>query len=264
MSTFQFNQSYIKPIFILGLLLSLAACSGVETKGIDNSDPYENVNRKIYGFNDGLDRAVLQPVAEGYTNITPEPVRSSITNFFDNITYLNVILNDILQGKFDQAMGDSLRFLYNSTLGIGGLFDVSTPMGLARHDEDFGQTLATWGVDQGAYGVLPLLGPDTARNTPNMVTEILLNPLTYVSGGVLIPVTALGLVNTRANLLDETQLRDDAAVDPYSFTREAYLQQREYNIYDGNPPLDGYDDIFEDEGTSTTGSSSDSGTLVIE
>ena len=261
MLTFQFNQAFIKQFFILGLLLSIAACSGVETKGVDNEDPYENVNRKIYNFNDGLDRAVLKPVAEGYTNITPEPVRASISNFFDNITYLNVILNDLLQGKIDQALSDSLRFLYNSTIGIGGLFDVSTEIGLPRNNEDFGQTLATWGVEQGPYGMLPLLGPDTARNTPNMFTEILLNPLTYVSGGVLIPVTALGIVNSRANLLDETQLRDDAAVDPYSFTREAYLQQREYLIYDGNPPLDGYDEMFDED---ATGSDTDSGSLIIE
>ena len=248
-----FFSSFLRKLFLLILAASLTACAGTETKGTNSNDPIESVNRQSYGFNDGVDKAVVKPVAKTYANVTPEPVRQSITNFFDNITYLNVILNGLLQGKFDQAASDSARFIFNSTLGIAGLFDVSTEMGFPKHQEDFGQTLATWGVDQGAYLYFPFLGPNTVRNTPNFVTSILLNPLFYVSGGALLPLAAVNIVNTRADLLDETQLRDDSAVDPYSFTREAYLQQREYQIYDGEPPLEGYDEIFDEEFDSESG-----------
>lgn len=247
------------PLFILiCLTLLLSACANVETKGTSSNDPIENINRKSYGFNEDLDQALIKPIAETYANVTPKPVRRSVTNFFDNITYLNVILNALLQGKFDQAVGDSLRFVYNSTFGIAGLFDVASGIGGTKNNEDFGQTLATWGVDQGAYVYIPFMGPNTARNVPDTVTKTLLNPLTYVSGGIMLPFTAVNIINKRAELLEETQLRDDAAVDPYSFTREAYLQRREYLIYDGNPPLEGYDDIFDD------GADSDSGSLIIE
>ena len=245
---------------VLIILFSLTACSGVETKGTSNTDPIEDVNRVSYDFNDSLDKAILKPIAEGYANITPKPVRRGVTNFFDNITYLNVILNAILQGKFDQAISDSLRFVYNSTFGIAGIFDVSTDIGMPKNQEDLGQTFATWGIDQGAYVYIPLMGPNTARNIPDSVSKTLLNPITYVTGGVLFPLTAVNIVNKRAELLEETQLRDDAAVDPYSFTREAYLQHREYLIYDGDPPLEGYDDIFDED----IDSDADSGTLVIE
>ena len=240
--------TYLRFFVIFCLTVFFSACASVETKGTTSDDPIEDINRTYYNFNEDLDNALL----------TPQPVRRSVTNFFDNITYLNVILNGILQGKISQAFSDSARFVFNSTLGIGGLFDVSTEMGFPKHNEDLGQTLATWGVEQGAYIYVPFMGPNTARNTPNTVTRTLLNPITYVSGAVFFPLTAFNIINQRAELLDETQLRDEAAVDPYSFTREAYLQQREYLIYDGDPPLEGYDDIFDDS------LDSDSGTLTIE
>ncbi|MCG8377906.1 MAG: VacJ family lipoprotein, partial [Proteobacteria bacterium] len=180
----------------------------------------------------------------------------------DNISYLNVILNLLLQGKFDDAIAGSLRFVYNSTLGVAGLFDISSQWGVKARDEDFGQTLAVWGADEGAYVYVPLRGPNTVRNLPDFVTSWLLNPLTYVTSTVLFPLSAISAVNTRANLLDETNIRDEAAVDPYTFTREAYLQQRNYLIHDGNPPAEGYDDIF-DEDLGGSGEGGDA-VLVIE
>ncbi len=234
-------------VFLLFSVSLFTGCAGVQEKGASTPDPIEPANRAFYNFNEGLDKHLIKPIAETYANITPEPIRSSITNFFDNLAYLNVILNSFLQGKFGQGFSDTGRFLLNSTLGIAGIFDVATPAGLPRHKEDLGQTLAIWGVGRGTYLYLPVKGPDTARNLPDIATSTLLNPITYLTGAVLFPITAINVINIRANLLDATNIRDEAAVDPYSFTREAYLQQREYLIHDGNPPTEGYDDIFDDE-----------------
>lgn len=244
---------------VIGLLTACATAPAGNGNGV-TPDPLETPNRVSYDFNETLDRHLIRPVAETYVDVTPEPVRKGVTNFFNNITYLNVILNTLLQGKFDQAIAGSLRFLYNSTFGLGGLYDISTEWGVPAGNEDFGQTLAVWGFDQGAYLYIPLLGPNTVRNTPDYATSILLNPLTYVTGAVLFPLTAANIINTRANLLDETRIRDEAAVDPYTFTREAYLQQRNYHIHDGNPPVEGYDSIFE----GNFSAEDDDGVLVIE
>ena len=254
-------KNLIKIVSLLLAISFFAGCAGSQQKSASSPDPIEPLNRVFYDFNEGLDKHLIKPIAKGYVKITPEPVRSSVTNFFDNLAYLNVILNSFLQGKFEQGFSDIGRFVMNTTLGIGGVFDVASNAGLERHNEDLGQTLAVWGVGRGTYLYLPIQGPDTARNLPNIATKLALNPLTYISGTVLFPITALNVINIRANLLDATNIRDEAAVDPYSFTREAYLQQREYLIHDGNPPTEGYDDIFDDEGGS--GDYEDS-VLIIE
>jgi len=235
---------------IASLLFAIAlftGCASNQEKSAITPDPMESTNRVFYDINEGLDKHLIKPIAETYVEIIPEPIRVAVTNFYANLAYLNVILNSFLQGKFAQGFSDTGRFLMNSTLGIAGLFDVATSAGLERHNEDLGQTLAIWGVDRGTYLYLPIQGPDTARNLPNIATKLLLNPITYLTGAVLFPITALNVINIRANLLDATNIRDEAAVDPYSFTREAYLQQREYIIHDGNPPAEGYDDIFDEE-----------------
>lgn len=236
-----------KPVLLAFLAAGvLTGCAGTQTvDGEYNPDPYEDANRSFYRFNDALDRNVMRPVAETYANVTPKPVRNSVTNFFDNLEYLNVILHSFLQGKLKQGFSDAIRFTVNSTMGIGGLFDVASGMGLKEHEEDFGQTLATWGLDQGPFLNLPFFGPNTVRNTPDFASSYLANPLTYFSTIFLFPVTALNFVNTRANLLEATEFVEEASIDPYSFIREAYLQQRKYLIHDGNPPAEGYDDIFD-------------------
>ncbi len=225
-------------------LLSGCATSQVNENNTVNNDPIEPVNRKFDAFNETLDKYLMKPIAENYVNFTPRPLRTGVTDFFDNVSYLNVILNSLLQGKLDQGLSDVFRFVFNSTIGIGGLFDVATGMGLEKHNEDLGQTFAVWGSDQGAYLNLPVFGPNTVRDAPNLLTSALLNPITYISSAVLWPVSALNLINKRANLLEATNIRDEAAIDPYSFTREAYLQQREYLIHDGSPPAEGYNAIF--------------------
>ncbi len=251
-------------LFLVGILLTAAGCATTQTRAaVDDNDPLEPANRVFFNVTDTLDKHLLKPIAESYVEVTPLPVRTSITNFFNNLTYLNVILNDFLQGKFNQGITDILRFTYNSTFGIAGLFDVATPIGMPANDEDFGQTLATWGVGQGAYLYLPFFGPDTVRDATDRVPSSLLNPFFYLSNIVMLPVNALSLINTRARLLEATNFLDEVALDPYSFTREAFLQQRESLIYDGNPPDAGFDDIFGDTGDTDTDSDG-SGTLRIE
>ena len=232
-------------IVVLGLVSGCASTSNGAP-----GDPYEAANRKIYGFNDAIDRNFMQPVARGYVNVTPKPVRSGVTNFFDNVGYLNVITNDLLQGKGTQFLSDTGRFLVNSTIGLGGVFDPAKEMGLRANDEDLGQTFGVWGAGEGAYLNIPLAGPSSFRDAPGFVAATLLNPLTYLNPIVNIPLGAVNAINARANLLEATNIRDQAALDPYTFVREAYRQQREFKIYDGNPPGDGFDEYLEGEGDS--------------
>jgi phospholipid-binding lipoprotein MlaA len=157
-----------------------------------------------------------------------------------------VIFNDLLQGKFKQGVSDIGRVTVNTTLGIGGLLDLATPMGMSKHDEDLGQTFGTWGAGEGRYAVLPFAGPSSVRDAPDLLTSTLLNPLTYIGGFVLLPVGALGVINTRANLLDATRIRDEAALDPYTFVREAYRQRRTSLIYDGDPPPEQFEEFDDD------------------
>lgn len=255
--------NYSKLLILIGVLSLATGCATTQ-----NNDPLEPGNRVVFNVTETLDKHLIKPLAESYVDVTPVPVRTSVTNFFDNLGYLNVILNDFLQGKFEQGITDILRFTYNSTFGIAGLFDVATPIGMPANDEDFGQTLAVWGVDQGSY--LYLLGPSSTRDVTDQVPSTLLNPFFYLSSIVMAPISALNAVNTRANLLEASNIRDEAALDPYSFTREAYLQQREFQVHDGEPPATGYDDIFGDDDTEGSASASagtsddESGVLVIE
>jgi len=165
-----------------------------------------------------------------------------------------------LQGKIDQGLSDVTRFIFNTTIGLGGLVDIGSHVGLPAHNEDFGQTLATWGAGEGTYVYVPVNGPNTTRDLPDIATSTLTDPTFYMSG-VFWPLTIINLINTRANLLEATEIRDEAAIDPYTFTREAYLQQRRYLIHDGNPPIEGYDEIFDFEDEETV---EDSGVLKIE
>ena len=253
-------------IFALRLILlvavsSLYGCATTTPNGKSEvtPDPYEHTNRIFYSINDKLDRTIMQPVARSYVEVTPGIIRTGVTNFFDNLHYPNVILNTFLQGKLKQGVQDTSRFIFNSTLGFGGLLDIATGIGLPKHNEDLGQTLAVWGFKSGAYLYIPLIkGPSTVRDTTDLATSTLLDPLTYLSSIVLWPVEALNVINKRANLLNDTSLRDEAAVDPYSFTREAYIQRRKYLIHDGKLPTEGYDDIFNDN------SSEDQPKLIIK
>ena len=247
-----------KPVHLIVLLLALmlSACATSQ----NHYDPIEPVNRITDKANDSIDRVTLKPLAKGYTIAVPKPMRTAVSNFFDNAAYMNTVLNDFLQGKGQQGMGDLMRFLINSTLGVGGLVDVASPMGFEKHNEDLGQTLATWGVSQGAYIVYPLMGPNSVRNTSDFITSTATDPF-FWAGFVLapyvtIPITVLEYIDKRARLLSASNMRDELALDPYVFTREAWRQRRNYLIYDGNPPVaskqedDGFEeDDFDSEDT---------------
>lgn len=236
------------------LVLSFAAllaagCASTPGRTVMGEDPWEGFNRGVYKVNDTVDRAALKPTAKAYKKVTPGWMRRGIGNFFANLEYPATIVNQFLQGKGVTGLKDTGRFLLNTTLGLGGLFDVATPVGLEAHDEDFGQTLAVWGVNSGPFLNLPLFGPSTLRDAPARVFDYFVDPLTYSSDipwEVKWGERALKTVHTRAELLtlDPTLER---TFDPYAFIRDAWLQRREFEIFDGNPPPETLDEEFFDE-----------------
>ena len=205
-----------------------------------DGDPLEAFNRSMYEFNDWFDHYVGKPVAKGYRAVLPDPVRRSFTNFFYNLREPIVIVNDVLQGKFAQAASDTGRFVVNTVVGILGLFDPASHLGMPRHDEDFGQTFGYWGVGDGPYLVLPFLGPRNLRDTVGLVGDWQLwapNLVEAVSKGERNTLAVVNFVDTRAGLLDATDILAMAAgQDPYVFVREAYRQRRQHLIYDGKVP----------------------------
>ena len=231
-------MSRFKNILLILSLTLLSACATVPG-GMTEGDPFESYNRAMFSFNDGLDTYFLRPVAEGYDTVMPSPVKTGVSNFFSNIGDIFVILNDLLQFKFVQAFEDTSRFIFNSTFGLYGLFDVATPMGLPKHHEDFGQTLAIWGISSGPYIVLPFYGSRTLRSTGGLIVETAYAPINEIENqDTYYGTVALETIDTRYNLLDESRIIDQAALDKYSFVRDAYLQYRKNLIYDGNPPVD--------------------------
>jgi phospholipid-binding lipoprotein MlaA len=220
-------------IFALLACVLMAGCATTR----DNPDPWEGFNRKTYAFNDVLDRNVMKPVAQGYQRVTPPFVQEGVNNFFDNLEDVATSLNNFLQGKPKQGFSDAGRFLANTVLGVFGLWDVATPMGLEKHYEDFGQTLGVWGVPAGPYLVLPLLGPSSARDAPAKVVD----PAWYYADAVnperlYWSLWGLEKVRTRANLLKAESVIEAAALDKYTFIRDAWLQRRRSQVFDGSPP----------------------------
>lgn len=236
-------------LLVLLSLLTLQACASLpEGTQRSEDDPWERYNRAIYTFNDAVDSAILRPTAKGYRYITPDPVEQGISNFFSNLGTPLVALNQFLQADFVEGFSDLGRFLINSTIGIGGLFDPATEIGLVDHNEDFGQTLAVWGIPSGPYLQLPLLGPSTLRDTFGVLGDSQIEPLyQYIDEPEKYYLIVLNVINQRAQLLSLDE-RLSAAYDPYTFLRDAYLQRREFLIHDGNPPVDDayYDDLYED------------------
>ncbi len=234
------------------LVMALCGCAGMASRpggGVD--DPLEPMNRVFYQFNSEADRLVMRPVSNAYKAVTPKPVRGSLTNFFDNVSYPNVILNDLLQGRIDQGASDIGRFVVNSTLGMLGFFDVAGRLGLKAHMEDAGLTLARWGVPRGPYLVLPFVGPDTLRNTPNLALSILTNVFYYVGNAeVTVPLSIISLVNTRANESREIEYVRRNAVDPYVYTRNAYLQHRNYLLHGKHLGLNSVEQLMLPPGTA--------------
>lgn len=222
---------------LTSLLLAACALCGCAA-GPDPRDPLEPFNRKVYGFNEGVDKAVLKPVSKGYVAVVPKLVRQGVTNVFNNLGVVVTTLNDALQLKGTKVPVDIARFLTNIVFGLGGLIDVATELKIENRKEDFGQTLGYWGVASGPYLVLPLLGPSSTRDGPGLAVDFVTSPFYYWNADPQVRwgTFALDVVDTRANLLDAEKILDTAAMDRYSFLRDAYLQRREYLIHDGNLP----------------------------
>lgn len=214
-----------------------------------NKDPLESFNRKVFSFNEAVDDAVLKPVATGYVAVTPKLMRTGVSNFVNNLKDVWSAINLVLQGRPGQAAQEVLRVGLNSTLGLAGFIDIAQPMGLERHNEDLGQTLAVWGVPQGAYLVLPFLGPSTTRDVADLAGSWYFSPSQlFREPRDANAVRVLTLVNTRAELLNASNLLGDIALDRYAFLRDAYLQRRLSLIYNGDPPDDD-DGVQYDDGT---------------
>ncbi len=230
----------------LGLVLALqAACASLEGPDYAVYDLNEDFNRGSYEFSESIDEHAMAPIARGYQSIAPDLVETGISNFFSNLRSLDSSANGFLQGKPKRGATDALRFVINSTVGLGGLFDVATPAGLYHQDEDIGQTLAVWGWKKSRYIYVPLAGPSTVRDLPVLVLRGIL-PRLVLGDFHNLGISGLDVVSARAGALDLTETRDAAALDAYVFTREAYVQRRKFLIYDGNPPLDDFDDFFDE------------------
>ncbi len=243
-------MSQLPKLLTLGLLcLAASGCASLPGPA-DERDPLERYNRAVYQFNDSFDRNLLKPVAETYEEYVPTPVNNSISNLFSHLDDVVVIVNDVLQLKFDQTLHDLGRFTFNSIFGLLGLFDVASHMDLPKHNEDFGQTLGYWGVGSGPYVELPILGPSTLRDAPSLAADWQIDPVMQIEET---PerwwATSLKVVDTRAGLLRASRILDTAALDPYVFRRDAYMQRRNSLVYDGNPPqteLDEFDPFAEE------------------
>lgn len=221
-----------------GASLAILLLGGCATTG-DPRDPFEPVNRAVYGFNEEVDKAVIKPAAQFYRDVVPPPVRTGVSNFFSNIGDVVNALNNLLQGKVPQAINDVGRLVVNTAFGIFGVRDVASDLGIEKSNEDFGQTLGRWGFGDGPYVVLPLLGPSSARDTVGWVGDIYSSPLTYIDPAwQRNSVIAFRFLTIRADLLEASRILDTAALDPYEFVRDAYLQRRRNLVHDGNPPPD--------------------------
>ena len=234
---------------ICGAWIALLASGCTSLQGDDYAvyDENEGFNRWSYEVSDAVDKKVLVPVARGYQTVMPDFVEQRVTNVFANLRTLASSMNGFLQGKPASGGEDFGRFMVNSTIGLAGLFDPATDVGLMSQDEDFGQTLATWGWKKSRYIYIPFLGPSTLRDAPSTVIRGMI-PRLIIGPDYHWGLSGLDLVNTRASLLTTTDVRDASALDPYTFTRDGYIQRRKYLIYDGEPPLDDLFDDFDDFG----------------
>ena len=243
-----------KTIILATCVLTLATLSGCATQG--NKDPLEGLHRGVYKFNDVADKAIIKPVATAYKAVTPSPIRIGFNNFFSNLGSVTTVLNDLLQFKLANAFTDAGRFVINSTFGLAGFIDVAGMDKIENHKEDFGQTLGYWGVGNGAYLVLPLLGPSSLRDTTGLVFDTFTtDPITYPRNIDQIRLSnqlrAAQFLDKRTELLTATDLVDEASLDPYAFTRDAYLQKRASLVQDGLVPQELIKDDFDDVDAET-------------
>ncbi len=242
---------WLRAVCVCAVCLSAGCASNSNSQ---NVDPYEKANRFLYNVNDDLDRWALKPLADAYVKFIPLFFRTCLGNAFDNMNYGAVIIDDFLQGKVKQGFADSGRMALNSTIGLAGLFDVATDLRLPAHDNDFGLTLAQWGVKPGPYLFIPILGPSTVRDCTRYGVTILANPITWIDApwAATIPLSFTYIVDARSRYGLELRFRNEAAIDPYVFTRTAYLQYRQGLTHQGNAQLQPANLYDEDDPSSTT------------
>jgi phospholipid-binding lipoprotein MlaA len=247
-------QGALRTAARLAAALAIVVTAGCATTGpaggqaANPKDPLEPFNRKMFAFNDALDTYALKPAATAYVNVIPSPVRTGVHNFFGNFSDAWSAVNQLLQGKPDDSARMTMRVLTNTIIGIGGLFDPATPLGLERKSEDLGQTFGRWGAPPGPYVVLPLFGPSDVRDAIALPADTYVAPALLVdSTWQKIGVDAVGVIDARANLLGASQMLDDIALDRYSFLRDAYVARRRSLVYDGNPPDDPHSRDDEDD-----------------
>jgi phospholipid-binding lipoprotein MlaA len=244
------SKNILNVLRTITVLTAIALTGCASNRAKNPADPLEFVNRGIYQFNDTVDKAVIKPVAQGYKAAIPTAGQIMVSNFFSNLDDVVVTANDLLQFKLVQGFSDGMRFLVNSTIGFFGLIDVASVGGLPKHNEDFGQTLGKWGLGNGPYIVLPILGPSTLRDSVGLYADSYTNPTyrlehiptrnqAYITNGI----------SRRAELLDKEKVMTEAMVDPYEFMRDTYLLYRNNLVYDGNPPRKRYDDDNSDDTT---------------
>ncbi|QWD62142.1 VacJ family lipoprotein [Polynucleobacter sp. MWH-UH25E] len=242
----------MKRFLLLCMATVLVGCASIPA-GVEPSpqDPWESFNRSVFEFNEGLDAYLLKPVVAGYRFVLPEFVREGIYNFFSNYNDIYTALFNLLQGKPDYAFNDFMRVAVNTTMGLGGLLDLATPGGLEKHKEDWGQTLGVWGVPAGPYVVLPFFGPSNVRDTFGTVADLESDYLFRLLPNVALrnSITGLRVVNARNTYYEAGDLLDGAAIDKYSFMRDAYIQRRQYQINEGRddeePQMPVYENPYE-------------------
>lgn len=227
----------------ISLLLACLAFGGCASTNPNPKDPLESFNRGVYQFNDTLDKAVTKPVAQGYNAVVPPPLKLMISNFFSNLNDITVAINNLLQFKIVEAISDGGRVVVNTTVGLFGVADVASAVGLKKHNEDFGQTLGRWGVKSGPYLVLPFFGSSSVRDGVGLVADSGTNPLQRIDPvDERNQIIAAGVVDKRAILLNKEEVLDTAALDRYTFIRDAYIQRRQSLVYDGDPPREKFED----------------------
>lgn len=233
------KKRFAHRIAVLSLSLAMVGLLGGCATSGNPKDPIEGFNRAMFDINDALDKGFVKPVAQAYDTVLPPQLRTGISNFFGNIDDVFIAVNNLLQGKVTSAASDVGRVFLNTTIGVAGIFDVATEFGLEKHDEDFGQTFGRWGVSDGPYLVLPLLGPSTVRDSFGQALDINFDPAANIDK---VPTrnstVALRGINDRARLLPTDKIVEEAALDRYAYIREAYLQRRRSKVYDGEPPRD--------------------------
>ena len=232
-------HSLFLPTALLFASALLTGCAAAHNP----NDPLEPFNRGVYRFNDALDKALLKPAAKGYSAVMPTTGKVMVSNFFSNLDDIMVTVNDLLQFKLVQGYSDGMRFLVNSTIGVFGLIDVASSGGLKKHNEDLGQTLGKWGVGNGPYLVIPIVGPSTLRDGVGFYADLYLDPMYYIDDMSTRNLAYLAQkITLRAGLLDQEKVLDEGAIDRYEFIRDIYLLHRKSLVYDGNPPRTRYDD----------------------